>query len=324
MYPGSDYMVVGFCGPGCSNLDLALLDQTGSEVAADRLPDTEPIVTYSPVALGRFSIQADMVECASGRCQFAVGILGSSSERDVPPGEDMGSRLSVFASDLETRGFTEIGPPRRGSLATDQAVRLPLELVGGVEYRIVGVCDVDCYDMDFILWDSAQNQVASDFLEDPVPVLALAPQAQSTYELEVGMVYCEIEPCGFQVAVYGKGENLVQEGAPFGGDLRSFDTHEGELAEGDQTMDGAFLDRYEVPVRAGQQIIVDLRSEAFDPLIRLLDPAGQGEEDDDYTAETGHSYLEVMAPADGTFTVQVTSITPGAQGEYILQIAVVG
>jgi len=324
MYESSDYMVVGFCGPGCRNLDLALLDPAGAEVASDRLPDNEPIVTYSPGTTGRFSIQADMVDCETGGCQFAIGVLGSSSERGVRPGDDMGTRLSLFASDLGDLGFTEVGEPRRGSLATDQAVRFPLELVGGVDYRIVGVCDIDCYDMDLILWDSIQNEVASDLLEDPVPVLALLPRSQATFDLEVGMVYCELEPCAFQVAVYARGEGGGPAEPPFGGDLLYFQTYDGDLGEGADRAGGVPMDHYEVEARGGQRIIVDLRSDAFDTLVRVVDPQGAGEENDDYGEEPGHSHLEMVAPLDGTYTVQVTSPVPEAAGAYILQVAVVG
>jgi len=324
MYEGSDYMVVGFCGDGCRNMDLTVLDPTGLEIASDHLPDAEPIVTLSPTTTGRFGIQARMVECGPGTCAFAVGILGSSPERGVAPGEDMTSRLSQFASDLNALGFTEIGVPRRGSLATEEAARLPLVVEGGVEYRVVGVCDIDCYDMDLILRDPDQTEVASDFLEDAVPVLAFIPQVGGIYDLEVGMVYCELEPCAFQIATYVKSDSPGSGGEPFGGELLFFQTYDGELEEGDQVVDQVLADSYEVQARAGQRIVVDLRTHPFRALVRIVDPNGRVEESEAASSETSHSHLEIMAPADGTYTIHATSSSPEARGSYFLQVAVVG
>ena len=320
---GSDYMVVGFCGAGCGNLDLALFDPSGEQVQADQLPDSEPVLTFTPEMSGLFHIQADMAGCSLNRCTIAVGVLGSSQEPGVPPGEDMAGRLTLFTSDIASRGFTEVGDPRRGALGTDQAVRIPLTLQAGLEYRIVGVCDIDCFDLDLVLWDQDDNQLAADFMEDDVPVLALIPASTEAFALEVAMVACDLEPCAFQVGVYARGEVTGPEEAPFSGELNFFETYEGSLEVQDQKQDGAYLDVYEVPVRAGQRLIVDLRSDEFDTLVRILDPEGQAEENDDYGTEAGHSHLEILALTDGIYRVHATSIGPEGQGRYRIQIAIV-
>jgi hypothetical protein len=255
---------------------------------------------------------------------FAIGILGSSPERGVAPGDDMNSRISLFESDLNELGFTEVGSPRRGSLGTEEARRLPVVLEGGVEYRIVGVCDIDCYDMDLILRDSDQTEVVADFMDDAVPVLAFIPQVGGIYDLEVGMVYCDAEPCAFQVITYAKEADPALPDTPFGGDIIYFQTYTGELSEGDQVVDGVYLDSYEVQARAGQRIVVDLRSHPFTALVRILDPDGRVEEYEGSTSDTGHSHLEIMALADGTYTIHASSSSPEAQGSYFLQVAVVG
>jgi hypothetical protein len=236
----------------------------------------------------------------------------------------MTSRLSLFSSDLNKLGFTEVGEPRWGSIPNEQARRLPLVLEGGVEYRIVGVCDIDCYDMDLVLRDSDQTEVASDFMDDAVPVLAFIPEVGGVYDLEVGMVYCDLDPCAFQVATYANAAELGRLDEPFGGDIIYFQTYTGELSEDDEVVNGSYLDRYEVQVRAGQRIVVDLRTTPFPALVRIVDPDGGVEESDASTSDMGHSHLEIMALTDGTYIVQATGSAPEARGKYFLQVAVVG
>jgi len=320
---GSDYMVVGFCDAPCANLDLVLTDPDGGELQADTLPDREPILTFTPESLGPVNILVRMVDCAAERCGYAVGILGRSQERGVVPGEDMLGRLALFASELTVQGFTEVGDHRRGALNTDQAVGLPLTVQAGLQYRIVGVCDQDCLDLDLALYDSAGVELASDYLDDALPILAFSPKAGGEMDLEVIMVACGLEPCAFRVATYAKGETIGPGGASFSGELLLFETHHGQLEGGDTQLSGTYLDEYAVEAQAGQRIIVDLRSDHFDTLLRLLDPEGSGEENDDYGAETGHSHIEFLALLSGVYSVQVTSFDAGSTGEYVLQIAVV-
>jgi len=320
---GSDYMLVGFCDQACSNLDLLLLDASGEEVQADTLPDSQPMVTFSPESLHPSVVKVVMARCATPRCRFALGILGRSQEPGVPPGEDMIGRLALFGSELRVQGFTEIEGNRIGSLATDQAVRIPVSARQGLEYRIVGVCDQDCWDLDLALYDSAGGEVASDFLEDALPILAFSPESDGSFEVEVIMVACGLEPCGFRLGTYAKSDSPGPTTPSFSGELLFFETYDGELGPDDEQLGQAYVDEYEVQATAGQRIVVDLRSDEFDTLVRLLGPDGHGTENDDFAGEVGHSHIEQMALVDGTYSVQVTSFEGLDQGAYVLQIAVV-
>jgi serine protease Do len=88
-------------------------------------------------------------------------------------------------------------------------------------------------------------------------------------------------------------------------------------------LSGAYLDRYEIEVLPGQRIIADLRSEEFDTFLRVLDPMGVGDENDDYGLEQSHSHVEKLALVEGTYVIEVTSFDPYSTGAYRLQIAVV-
>jgi hypothetical protein len=320
---GADYMVVGYCDDACTNLDLTLFDSFGEEIQADRLPDSEPILMLTAESTGEFYIQVDAVECSVDGCDFALGILGSTDEPGVGPGEDMVGRLSLVGAELMSMGYSEIGNERRGSLTTDQAINFPDTLQGGLEYRMVGVCDRDCFDLDLALLDPSGAEVASDFLEDALPILAHVPDTTGEYQVQVIMVACGVEPCAYRIATYAKGEDVGPGGTIFSGELVFQETYDGKLESKDESLSGTYLDVYQVEVQAGQRIIVDLRSDDFDTLLRVLDPDGTGEENDDFGLETGHSHIEVMALKDGTYSIQATSFKPLSTGAYVLQIVVV-
>jgi hypothetical protein len=321
---GAEYMVVAYCDDRCTNLDLILFDSSGEEIQADRLPDKEPILALTAESTGEYFIQAEAVECSQEGCEVAVGILGSTDEPGVGPGEDMGSRLTLASAELTSAGFTQFEGERRGSLSTDQTVELPVTLQEGSEYRMIGVCDMDCLDLDLALLDPGGAEVASDFMEDALPILVHRPDTTGEYRVEVIMVACGIEPCAFRLATYVKEGNAGPGGAPFSGELISHETYEGTLDSDDEQLSGAYLDEYEVEARVGERIIVDLRSDVFDTLLRVLDPDGTGEENDDYGYDTGHSHIEMLVLKAGVYSVQVTSYLPVTSGEYVLQIAVVG
>jgi len=320
---GTDYMIVGYCNATCTNIDLVLFDSSGEEIQADKLPDSEPILMLTAESTGPFYIQVDGVECPFDGCHFAVGILGSSEEAGVNPGEDMAGRLKLVGAELMSMGFTEVGDERRGSLNNDQAIKLPVTLQESMEYRVVGVCDQDCFDLDLALFDSSGAQVSSDYLDDALPIMAYVPDTTGEYQVEVIMIACGIEPCAFRFATFAWSEEAGAGGATFSGELVSQETIDGELEWGDEQLSEAYLDVYEVEVRAGHRIIADLRSDEFDTLLRVLDPDGEAEENDDFGYEIGHSHLEVLALKEGTYSIQATSFSPDSRGAYVLQIAVV-
>ena len=225
-------MVVGYCDSGCSNLDLALMDSFGEEVEADRLPDAEPILMFTAESTGNFEIRATAVECSKDRCNTAVGVLGSTDEPGMIPGEDMAGRLVLVGAEFTSLGFTEVGDERFGSLNSDQAIRLPIPMEAGREYRLAGVCDQDCFDLDLVLVDPTGNAVTSDRLEDAIPIVAHVADTTGDYQVEVIMIACALEPCAYRIASFAKGEKVGPGGTTLSGTLLSHETHQGELGAG--------------------------------------------------------------------------------------------
>jgi len=316
---------VGFCVDDCTNLDLAILGPSGAEMEADRLPDAQPVLIFTPEIRGRYQVQVEMVACSVDPCLYAVGTLEGSRGDDLgPPGETMEDRLNVFRSDLVLEGYTEVGPPETGALDEGQEIRFSVSLMEGADFKFVGVCDNDCENLDLILYDPDGGELASDRLGDPFPLVSFVPTATEEYRLAARMMTCTVEPCGFAVATFVSGEGIGPGGVPLSGTPVMRDTHQGTLEEGDELLEeGEYVDRYTVQARAGQTIIADLRSPDFDTYVILNGPGESWEENDDWADDTMHSHIEMVAPESGTYFVLVTTFLAGETGEYTLQLAVV-
>ena len=95
----------------------------------------------------------------------------------------------------------------------------------------------------------------------------------------------------------------------------------GSLSSGDeQLQSGEFLDRYTLNASAGENIIVDLTSQQFDPYIILVTPNGEQIENDDWEGSLSHSRVETVASQGGAYEVIVTSFAPGETGSYALSM----
>ena len=66
----------------------------------------------------------------------------------------------------------------------------------------MGVCDDDCTDVDLSLEDAKRVVVASDLLQDSVPIVTFAPSTSATYWIRPTMVRCNADPCGYGIAVF--------------------------------------------------------------------------------------------------------------------------
>ena len=98
-------------------------------------------------------------------------------------------------------------------------------------------------------------------------------------------------------------------------------TVNGRLAEGDFVRpDGSFADAYVYTGRAGEQITVTLRSNAFDAWLVVDEPNGPMREHDDDSAGDLDSQLTVTLPRSGQYLIVANSVAEGATGGYTLSV----
>lgn len=102
------------------------------------------------------------------------------------------------------QGFQQVGQPFSGNLAQGQTWNVPAQLVAGVDYRVLGVCDRDCADLDLALFDPNGTLVSQDSSTDSHPVVSVAPGYDGAFTVQVQMYNCSVAPCYYAVALYGR------------------------------------------------------------------------------------------------------------------------
>ena len=111
------------------------------------------------------------------------------------------------------------------------------------------------------------------------------------------------------------------------GNIPLAETYNGSLAAGDRTLDdsnGEYIDVCGVDVRAGERLVVNLYSDAFDTHLIVQSPSGELTQNDDYNNSTSRSRIEVDATESGTWYVGVTSYAAGETGPYRVVLAAAG
>lgn len=76
-------------------------------------------------------------------------------------------------------------------------------LPGGNSYKIIGVCDNDCDDLD-IKVSEGDRTVAEDILDDDVPIVNFSAKNETRFVVKVTMASCKSEPCFFGIGIFYK------------------------------------------------------------------------------------------------------------------------
>lgn len=99
----------------------------------------------------------------------------------------------------------------------------------------------------------------------------------------------------------------------------------GTLEDGDATLPGyGFADNFTFTAEAGQQAIVDLRSDNFDTYLVVETPSGERLTNDDYDGSTERSLLSLPLSESGTYAITVSSFMADETGDYEMSINVDG
>ena len=230
--------------------------------------------------------------------------------------EQVADQIQFAATAMAESNYGLIDDSKTGALEANETTRVSLRFTPGNAYVILGVCDVDCTDIDLWLLDPDGEEIDIDVEVDDRPVLALMASDPRPYTVVVGMVTCSQEPCFYGLGVF-------EDGAAKGVKSQGGTTHQGTLASGDDKLrSGEYADRYSFQVLAGQRVVVDLESPAFDTYIILEQPGDEQVENDDFERSQSHSRVEVVAPQSGEWTAVATSFEVGEEGAYTLRISI--
>lgn len=94
---------------------------------------------------------------------------------------------------------------------------------------------------------------------------------------------------------------------------------EQSLAPGDEVLsDGSLFKIYQFQGRAGQKLVIDMRSTDIDPYLVLFDPTGEKIAEDDDSAGKKDARIKATLLANGNYTLYANSYEVGESGKYSL------
>ncbi|MEJ0060058.1 MAG: hypothetical protein WDM79_10975 [Terricaulis sp.] len=70
------------------------------------------------------------------------------------------------------------------------------------EYTVIGVCDLDCSNLDIRVLDEHGGLIAEDTAPDDFPIVELMLSGEATVRVQVTMLACAQEPCYFGANLY--------------------------------------------------------------------------------------------------------------------------
>jgi len=89
----------------------------------------------------------------------------------------------------------------------------------------------------------------------------------------------------------------------------------------DETLpDGSYFQVYEFQGQAGQNVVIEMKSQQVDPYIVLFDPQGRQIADDDDSGGGKNALIRTRLPLSGTYTLYVNSYEAGKIGSYTLAL----
>jgi hypothetical protein len=94
--------------------------------------------------------------------------------------------------------------PFAGELEQGQGRRFVVTLRAGQAYRIAGVCDHRCGDLDLRLFDSNGALVTQDIAPNRTPMLDINPAVTGGYAIEARIADCSAAACFFAFNVYAR------------------------------------------------------------------------------------------------------------------------
>lgn len=102
------------------------------------------------------------------------------------------------------QGFQRVGQPFAGGLIQGQSWNVPAQLFAGYEYRVLGVCDQSCRDMDIAVFDESGSTIGQDNANDDHPSVAVTPAANGQFTIQAQMFQCAAQPCYYALVLYGR------------------------------------------------------------------------------------------------------------------------
>jgi hypothetical protein len=214
MSAGQRYMIGGVCDNDCPDLDIKLIDPSGNEVAEDTATDSVPIVNHAPSKSGTYMVRVVMYDCNAAPCSAGLTIMGTGGRAAVRAPDTTVNQPAAAQGQYDAQVNAQLDRFERDQTRAVRLFRSPIfrlnegadrdfvvSLIAGVNYKIAGVCDNDCPDLDIKLMDQAGNSLAEDALTDSLPIVDFRPTRGGAYRVRMIMYDCNNAPCSAGVTV---------------------------------------------------------------------------------------------------------------------------
>lgn len=323
---GRSYTIGGVCDNDCPDLDIKLIDPNGREVESDSLTDSVPLVSHVATMTGDYRVRVIMYDCNVAPCSAGLTIMGSSGGGNTltqaPRSSGAGrydQQVNNQLNDFERgqSGATRLFRSPIFQLNEGATQDYPVTLIAGVPYKIAGVCDNDCPDLDIKLLDSRGNELASDSLTDSLPIVTYRPGQSGEYRVRVVMYDCNVAPCSAGLTVMATGPASVNSGSSGSNEfdqqvVNQLNTMESNASGMSRLFrspifrlnEGATQD-YPIAMRSGQRYMIGgvCDNDCPDLDIKLIDPSGNEVAED--TATDSVPIINHAPTKSGTYTVRV-------------------
>ncbi len=129
---------------------------------------------------------------------FAIGAPAAFQVQSAD--QQLDTLIVTVDQSYHDKAFSPTGWAYRSSLKQGQSERMSVTLTGGSRYQLIGVCETSCSNIDAHLYDASGKEVDRDIDSDAVPIVGAG--SSGTYFLQIDMVACAKDACGFAAKAF--------------------------------------------------------------------------------------------------------------------------
>ncbi len=136
----------------------------------------------------------------------ALALAATPAHAQVPDpfARELASQLASADRLVAEENYQRAAGPFSGGLAQGGSQVFNVTLRAGQDYRMLGVCDGRCSDVDMRVLGPNAGVIAEDADRGNVPVVSIRPEQTGRHEIEVEMAQCGAARCWFAFNVYAR------------------------------------------------------------------------------------------------------------------------
>ncbi|HEX2208880.1 MAG TPA: PPC domain-containing protein [Longimicrobium sp.] len=238
----------------------------------------------------------------------------AAAQNTIRPGQSVTGQLTASDPTLDDGSHYDVW---RFAGVANHRYRITLRSADFDAYLSVGTATVSACD------DCTSNDDGAGGTDAQVDFVG---SADGTYEIRAKSYEAD-QTGGYELTLEDHGEVEPQEHehaeAPMGTPIALGQAVTGELARGDRKEESSYVDTWTYMGRAGETLVITLRSEDFDAFLKAGEyEAGECREleHNDNGGGGRDARMTVELPGDGAYHIHVSSVDQGDTGTYTLLV----